>query len=305
MNKAIITGATGLVGRAVSRLLCSRGIELLCLGRKDISTEQVLKKFGDRVLYIPLPMTHIEALPKEAQDRGWKLDDSTVFYNFAWSGIKSLTDGSFGEQLTNAINAAEAVKVAKRMKCCKFINSGSMEESFIELHLNRLLEHSYQSSQTYYGLAKLAARDMSKIISYLEKIDYVHTRMSVPLDPALSQGGYISSVLKKISKNQIYDPPTSAQLYDIILLNDVSEAYYSIGLYGINKADYFIGTGRPLPLQVIFEEFHALCRDGHSEEVHEKNSSISKLFDIKPLEQETGFVASGGLEQILSTLERP
>ena len=37
MNKAIITGASGMVGMSVAKHLSSMGVELLCLGRKNFN----------------------------------------------------------------------------------------------------------------------------------------------------------------------------------------------------------------------------------------------------------------------------
>lgn len=303
MNKAIITGATGLIGTAVSAFLCLRGIQVMCLGRRQLNSEEVLKTFGHHVMYIQLPMGEIHSLPEEARTRGWELDKNTVFYNFAWSGKETLADGGFGDQLANATSAAEAVKVAKIMKCSKFINSGSMEESFIEHYLSGERKKMYKSMQTYYGLAKLAARNMCKMVSYLEKIDYIHTRMSVPLDVNLSKGGYIASTLEKIFRNKTYTPPTSSHLYDIVLLDDVARAFYLIGLRGRNKADYCIGTGRPQSLQSFFEDFGRICGGGSLMEYQGQEDSLLKLFDTNALELETGFTASSGLEQIISNMK--
>lgn len=300
MKKAIITGSTGLVGSAVARYLCSKEIQLLCLGRKNLSPEHISKQFGSDVLYISLSMNQIASLPLEAQTRGWELDESTVFYNFAWSGKKSLADGGYGDQLINATSAAEAVKIAKIMKCCKFINSGSMEESFIEAYLSGGDRKAYHSNQTYYGLAKLASRDMCTMISYLDAIDYIHTRMSVPLAADLSNGGYVSSTLRKIFENENYDPPVSNSLFDIVLLNDVARAYYLIGMKGRNKANYYIGTGKQRQLRQYFEDFSKLCNGRLEEEV--QAGHISKLFDVQTMRRELGFIASQGFEQVLAAL---
>jgi nucleoside-diphosphate-sugar epimerase len=247
-------------------------------------------------------MSQIDSLPHVAETRGWKLDETTVFYHFAWSGEKGLADGCFGDQLANATNAAEAVKVAKKMKCSKFINSGSMEETFIEDYLKGRRSGVYNSNQTYYGLAKLASRNMCTVTSYLEGIDYVHTRMSVPLAPDLSKGGYIASTLRKIFRDEAYDPPVTKTLFDIVLLDDVARAYYLIGIKGNNKADYLIGSGKQSTLRQYFETFSRLCEGNLAEEVQIASNSNSKLFNIQTLEKEVGWTASQGLEKILSTL---
>ena len=91
--------------------------------------------------------------------------------------------------------------------------------------------------------------------AYLEKIDYIHTRLSVPLSSDLSVGGYIPQTLKKIVQNQDYDMPKNEQLFDIISSKDVASAYYLLGLKGLNKFDYYIGYGDPIKLSDYFFQF--------------------------------------------------
>ena len=48
MNRAIITGANGLVGMSVAKYLSSLDVQLLCLGRKNLSAQNSEKYFGTR-----------------------------------------------------------------------------------------------------------------------------------------------------------------------------------------------------------------------------------------------------------------
>ena len=111
------------------------------------------------------------------------------FLSFCMGGVDRLTDGNIEDQLKNVTFSANAIKVAKKIGCLKFVNSGTIEETYAEWHLNN--KSKYNSSQANYAMAKLAARDMCKMVAYLEKIDYVHTRLSVPLSPDLTKGGYV------------------------------------------------------------------------------------------------------------------
>jgi nucleoside-diphosphate-sugar epimerase len=300
-EKAIITGATGMLGMSVAKYLSSLGVQLLCLGREYRGPEQVTQDFGRGSRYLRLPMQNIKLLPEESRSFGWEAGGDTVFYNFAWGGQKGLTDGKFSDQLDNVVWAAEAVKAAKKMGCTKFVNSGSMEETFIEEFLRGNRMQAYSSTQTYYGLAKLAARDMCRMTSYLEGIDYVHTRMSVPLAPDLSKRTYISSTIRKILKGEPCEPPISESLYDLVLLDDVNQAYHLIGLNGRNKADYFIGTGRPATLRQHFDRLSSLSAGKKNTEI-EQVTNQCHLFDVRQLEQDTGFVASLGIDGVVSTL---
>lgn len=302
IDKAIIMGASGMLGMSVAKYLDSLGIKLLCLGREYLSSEQVKQNFGQEASYLRLAMKDIARLPEESRSLDWKPGENTVFYNFAWGGKNGLTDGTFSDQLDNAIWAAEAVKVANLIGCTKFVSSGSMEETFIEDFLKNNRTSSYDSTQTNYGLAKLAARDMCKIVSYFEGIDYIHTRMSVPLAPDLSSGAYISRTIKKVLRSESYDPPMSKHLYDIVFLDDVVRAYHLIGLRGRNKADYFIGTGRPATLRQHFNSLSHLNDGLNCTESEQAKNQHQHLFDISQLKQDTGFIASLKFDKTLLAL---
>lgn len=298
MNKAIISGASGLVGMSVAKHLSSLGVQLLCLGRKNFSTQDCHKYFGNKSKYISLSMRDISSLPEYIKKIGWSSCEGAVFYNFAWSGKNSLADGSFGDQLQNAIWSAEAVKVAKKIGCSKFINSGSMEETFIELFSKLTNKCEYKSTQTNYGLAKLATRDMCRMVAYIESIDYIHTRMSVPIDSDLSKGTYISSTIKAILKGEEYEKPQSASLYDLVLLEDVVRAYQLIGEKGVNQADYYIGIGKPASLQQHFDYLSCISDGRYVVEDDLVESNNARLFDVQTIRKETGFVAAMGIQNI-------
>jgi nucleoside-diphosphate-sugar epimerase len=292
MNKAIITGASGLIGMSVAKYLSSFDIQLLCLGRQNLSEEECNKYFGRKSKYINLPMNNIALLPDKLKTRGWGSFEDAVFYNFAWSGNNSLADGSLSDQLQNAICSADAVKVAKALGCSKFINSGSMEETFLDTFLKSRVKQPFRSAQTNYGIAKLASRDMSKMVAYNERIDYIHTRISVPLDASLTKGTYINSIIKKIINKEEYETPQSMSLFDLVLLEDVAHAYYLIGQKGLNKADYYIGRGTPATLIQHFQRINQLiCGGGDNQNDSVKNSQV-QLFDTEPLRRDTGFVPS-------------
>lgn len=304
MDKAIITGATGLLGMSVAKYLSSFGVQLVCLGRQNLSAQDCYKYFGEQSKYIRLAMKNITALPEKLKTIGWGSCEGAVFYNFAWSGNNRLADGVFSAQLQNAVCSAEAVKVAKAVGCGKFISAGSFEETFIEAFLKAKNSQKYESAQANYGLAKLASRDMCKIVAYIEGIDYIHTRMSVPLDSSLSKGGYIVSTMRKILNGEGYEEPQSTSLFDLVLLEDVARAYHLIGQKGVNKADYYIGTGKPATLGQHFEYLIQLI-DGQYEF---NNDSVmnghARLFDIQKLRQDTGFLAALGLENVIAKVSK-
>jgi len=289
MKKAIVTGATGLVGRAVVGQLAQAGVEVLCVGRRKLTPLEAKEYFECGVSYLSLEMSDIEELPAEINALKWIAGESCVFYHFAWSGDHKLTDGSFEKQLKNATYAANALKVAKKLGCVKFINSGTMEETYAQRHIQDK-NASYLPSQLNYTIAKLASRDMCRMVAYLEKMDYIHTRLSVPLKPDLSEGNYIAKTLKEITQGRSYQEPKNKQLFDVILVDDVARAYLLIGKHGRNKADYFIGTADPTTLGDYFKDYERIV-EGSTVSGNDKQypAADKKLFDISELLKDTGF----------------
>lgn len=299
MDSAVITGATGLIGCALAKHLSGLGIPLLCLGRRVISGNKVREYFGETAEYKSLSMDKISFLPEIIQSLSWRSGDNTVFFHFAWSGRNGLADGSLVDQLNNAVWAAEAIKAAKNIGCKKFVNSGSIQESFAEQHAAAESCPEIALEQLNYSLAKLASRDMCKMMAYIEGIDYVHTRISVPLASDLSKGTYIARTLRQIMDGKVFENPRNESLYDFVLLEDLTRAYFKIGEQGLNKRDYFIGPSQPAYLKQHFETFKTLV-NGEDIQVRADTMKTPHFFDSRPLYDDTGFVPKMGLKDIVS-----
>ena len=60
MDHAIISGSTDLIGLALVKFLISKKIKVLCLGRNNLSSSDVIKKFGQKVDYLSIDMKNIQ-----------------------------------------------------------------------------------------------------------------------------------------------------------------------------------------------------------------------------------------------------
>ena len=302
MDQAIISGANGLIGYELTKYLISKNIKVICLGSKIFEESNLANLPLKKEYYFRLPMEEISGLPKLLEEKNIEIGRKSVFYNFAWRGNKKLTDGNIKEQINNAIYCAEAVKSASKLGCCKFINAGTIEETNAEYYLKNKYPEKHKQNQIFYTLAKLSSRDMCLITAYLEKIDYIHTRLSVPLDPTLKKGSYISSTLKKILNSDEYTKPESKQLYDIIFLDEVVNSYFLIGEKGKNKANYFIGTGKPLTLEQYFDYFKNILKDEYKFPPVKYKESDLEIFSTEDLKLDTGFKIENHFKDIKNYL---
>lgn len=299
MKRAIVTGSTGLVGSSVVKYLLEKKISVLALGRNKLSSENLIEKFGQYVQYLNIEMDDIESLPQKIKTIDFQIGQECVFFNFAWGGNNSLTDGEFEKQFRNSINSSNAVKIASILGCSKFVNCGTIQESIAELSIKN--NSKFNNSQRDYSISKIASRDMCLIIAYLEKIDYIHTRLSVPINPNLINSGYIPNVLSNIMNGKEYSKPQNDQLFDITHIDDVSKAYYLIGINGKNKSDYYIGPSLPMTLSDYFkiaENFY-----NHDEFKMKINLSNQTIFNNRSLLDETNFRFSYDFINILKRIK--
>lgn len=285
MKQAIVTGSSGYIGSAVIKKLLENKIEVLSVSRKK---DNVINPNSSHNLlkHVYLDLNNIDLLPREISNNNWSIGKECVFYNFAWSGSQKLMDGTIEDQLLNVKYSANSVKVASQIGCSKFINSGSIEESFVENHINKFWNtQKFKSNNVNYAISKLASRNMCNLLAYLNKIDYVHTRFSAAIDKDLKGAGYILDVIRKIKNGQPYENPSNEGLFDIIDLEDLSNAYYLLGINGINKIDYFIGSGFPRKLVDYFLYFENLVK--HNKLTPLKTYNEFEYFNVSDLTRET------------------
>ena len=281
MKQAIVLGATGYIGSKVVKTLIKDDISVLAIGRSDIEkVKKILPIDSIKLIYLQLDIQNIEELVKTNKWIRWCSNYDTVFYNFAWLGVYKLTDGTLEDQLKNVGLGSKAVEISSKLGCKKYINAGSQEEYLLDVYLkNSWQKKSYNINSLNYASAKLINRDMSMLIAYLHKIDYINTRFSIVIDANLSGNGYINKTLRKIKNNEDFEQPKNIQLFEIIDLEELAKAYVLIGKYGKNKADYYIGNGITHGLTEYFDMFLA-CKSVDSKKIlYLKEGKHSKYFD--------------------------
>jgi len=304
MERAIVAGASGFVGSAVVRMLLGKGVNVVALGRKLFeNTELSLLNSEPELTYFQIDNSQMDELPERLSSVDWDVGGACVFYNFSWSGGESLTSGVVEDQINNVFSSVAMVKVASKLGCKKFVSVGTQEEKFMDDYLvEGWKKRSYSSSHDIYALAKISSRDQTKLAAYLNRIDFIHTRFSVPIDEALNGDGYVNSTLRKIYSNDEYTPPINKQFFDFIPLNELARAYYLIGMRAENRAEYFIGTGTARTLGEYFSRFsdivggRSVCDSHPDTSVHD--------FEIKQITDEIGFKVQYNFDDIAIKLER-
>lgn len=250
MKQAIITGATGFIGSHLSNFLAYHGIKVYALGRKKINevpNTTFIK--SDLIHYVNVSMQDISMLPNILINEMETLDDC-VFFNFAWGGSNGLSDLDVEAQLNNALWTLDAYNVAANLKCSKFIHVGTMEEAFADKYLLKDFHGDNEYNRhLIYSIAKRTSRNLLKTIYHSGGPDLIIASNSHIMGPNDRRDSFLTTVMRHIVENKPLNLTSCIQNFDVVSVYDCVRAYKLIAEKGINKSEYWIGSGKPQQLK--------------------------------------------------------
>lgn len=297
MKKAVISGATGSIGRALIDKLLDENVEVTVLYHKN----------SNRIDQIPAN-PHIQRICcslDEFKAYQPKSRDFDVFYHLAWAGTTGAARNDTQLQLKNIEYTLDAVELAARMGCRKFVGAGSQAE--YGLSDKPLAPDSLVRPFTGYGMAKLAAGQLSRL--KCRQLHISHSWMRVfsvygKFDP---RGSVIRSSIDKFKKNESADFSKGEQMWDFLNARDAGEAFYLVG-NDTTRAEsvYCLGSGHAAPLREYIEKIYELS--GSSSAInfgaipYSENQIMFLQADISSLTEDTGFVPKISFEQGIKEL---
>ena len=243
IKRAIIYGATGVVGRALLQLLLANGVEVLVLGRQGGRTEALppLKNLTCRTCSLA-DLAHLEngaGVPYDA------------FFHLGWAGTNGEARGDLALQLKNLNAALAAVRTAARFGCRVFVGAGSQAEYGVQ---NVPLTPSTATlPQNAYGAAKLAAGHLTREAAKVLHLRHIWVRIVSVYGPHDNARAVFSYVASELLNGRTPALTEGRQLWDYLYANDAAEALWRLALNGQNGATYVLGSGSTRPLRDYIE----------------------------------------------------
>lgn len=296
IKRAVITGATGAIGTALINELIKHNIEVLVLCRegsernKNIPTNPLVKcVFCD-----------ISELNKfKVEDKGYD-----VFYHLAWLGTTGEARNDMYLQNLNVKYAIDALYLAKRLGCRRFIGAGSQAEyGRVE---GVLTPDTPVNPETGYGIAKLSASLMTR--QEAEKIGMEHIWIRVlsvygPFDTPYSM---VASTVNRLKQNIIPEFTKGEQMWDYLHSYDAARAFYLAADKGKSGKAYVLGSGKAMPLKeyirIIGRVINPDCEIKLGAIEYADKQVMHLEADITELTKDTGFVPEIEFEYGIKTL---
>lgn len=299
MKKVVVTGACGFIGKALTIKLLQEGQKVYAVDvNKDLIDE--LKLYGD-VISIEASFEDYYNLHSSIRD-----EDIDVFYHFAFHGSfgsESLKD--YKIQLTNTIATCNAVMLAIKLKAKKFVFASSINELEVKNYINK--DKIEPRFTCIYSAAKIACEIIGKTLAYNYGIEFVSGLISMPFGYGNKAMTLPNILISKLNKNEVPKLVTGNNKYDLIYIDDVVNAFISIGEKGINQKSYYVGHRKLKTFREIVTDIRNIINPNIELVFGEYKDNLDmdySLIDLDALYNDTGFECKADFkESILKTAE--
>ena len=296
MKKAIITGAGGFIGSALTRKLLENGVDVVAISRHfssdfptnsstDSSMKSSIKKFE---IEISEEQDLLNVIP---HDKHSEYDEYDAFYHLVWKGVNGKDKADPIVQIENIRTTLNCASVAKKLGCKKFLCSGTIAEQAV----NSLSELKKTNQGMLYAVAKHCAHLLLETYCKAVGQYFIWMQFSNVYGPKNKTGNLVSYTIEELLAGREATFGPALQPYDFIFIDDLIEAVYTLGVKEnkeIKKNFYYIGSGQARILKdYLLEIGKILCKPELVKIGIRPNDGISyteDMFDISSLVSEIG-----------------
>lgn len=300
--RVVITGPTGAIGHALIEKCISHGDEVLAICRKGSSRIKTLPR-DSKVTVLELSLSDYVDYINSAATPDAPYD---VFYHFAWNGTTGSSRNDTDLQAGNIQYALSAVRLASFLGCKTFIGAGSQAEYGRVEGLLRADTPVFPENG--YGIAKLCAGQLTRILCGQLGIKHIWTRILSVYGPYDGEGSMIISSLRKMMSGEEACFTKGEQEWDYLYSDDAANAMYLIAQKGLDGKVYVIGSGKTRKLR----DYIYIMDENVSPAIHPDLGAIPYsdkqvmylCADIKELTEDTGFIPAVDFEEgIVKTIQ--
>lgn len=300
-----LTGATSMIGVALIKKCIEKGFEVLAFANPNSKRLDIIPK-DDNVKIVECALDGL-------RDFNAYGDECDYFFHIAWAATSHAGRNDVNAHIDNIEYTIDAVNLASKLKCKKFIGTGSQAE-YGRVGVP-LAGNTPVNPETPYGVAKLAAGGMSRIRSTQLGMEHNWVRILSSYGPNDTPQSLISKLIQALKNGEHFATSQGIQIWDFIHCDDVAEALLAVAINGKNGKVYPIGSGIGRPLkdfvedvcsivdtQMENEQGTSICHVGFGEIQYGPLQVMHLMADISELSADTGFVPKVLFEEGVKSL---
>jgi len=247
MKKVIITGPTGAIGHALIDECIDNDVEIFAVCRHNSRRSSFLPQ-NKLVHLVEVELADLQSAKKLIPH------DCDALYHLAWAGTFGAdARNNMPEQIKNIQYTLDAVKLASMCGCKTFIGAGSQAEyGRVE---GKLSDKTSTFPDNGYGMAKLCAGQMSRIVAHKLDIKHMWTRILSVYGPYDGDYTMVMSTIHKLLEGEKPSFTKGEQMWDYIYTKDIGGIMFALGgEKSIDGKIYCIGSGTVRPLYKYIED---------------------------------------------------
>lgn len=285
MKRIIITGPTGAIGHALIEKALSEGAEVYAVCHQN----------SKRISTLPChPLLHVVLCNLDELDslKNKISGPCDIFYHLAWVGTTGEARNNVELQEKNILFTLMAVKAAVSLQCCTFIGTGSQAE--YGRTNDKLSAETPTFPETGYGIAKLSAGQLSRLLCQQKGIRHIWVRVLSVYGPYDGNNSMIMNTIKRLLYNELPDLTEGVQKWDYLYSKDAASALWIIGEKGHDKSIYVLGSGEAKPLKdyimQLYKATGAKVPLGFGKIPYSEGQIMYLCANIDSLHTDTGFM---------------
>lgn len=292
-----ITGATGMIGRALISNALSKGDNVIAICRPNSRRIDSLPD-SDRLEVIESDISGY------ADIKGIRSCD--LFFHLAWKETFGASRDDVHLQCENIAYALDSVDLAHSWNAIAFVGAGSQAEyGRQECPLNGDTPVDPTSG---YGIAKYAAGKLCGLSCSQKGMRFNWARILSVYGNDDADHTLVKYVINTILDGGTPELTPCEQKWDYIHSNDAAEAMYAIGVKGVDSRTYCIGSGDPKPLRWYVERIrdaaNPVAELKFGARQYYPHQPMMLCADITQLTKDTGFTPTVKFEDGISEVVR-
>lgn len=283
LKQYIVTGAAGFLGcNLVERLMREENAHIYAVVRPNsphnariVDSEQCTLVFADLAEY-----AHLDKLIGEPCD---------VFFHLAWQGARD----DFAAQYGNIVHTLSALEAAVRLRCHRFICTGSQAEYGRQTAL--ITEETCPYPGDAYGAAKLAACALSRVRAAELGIEWLWGRVFSLYGKYEQEGRMLPALAESLREGKPFAlSSTGAQNWDYLYAADAADALLALVERGRTGEIYNIAHGDYRPLHDFIAEAQSTIAPNAAVSYGEGTGNFSLQVSVDKLRRDTGWQPTTG-----------
>ena len=260
---------------------------------KNISVLAFVRKGSSKIERLPSSslVKIIECDLAQMKDFDCESLSADVFIHFGWAFTDKIGRNDVSKQLKNVQYTVDAVHLAKRLGCRKFVGAGSQAEYGTP---NVILKADTPVNPLIpYGVAKYAAGQFSAMECKKEGLEYNWVRILSVYGENDNEGTLLNQLIYNAKNNIPMGLSGCEQIWDYLHEDDAGAAFVDVAESGVDGKIYPLGSGVGRALKECIQDVVSLLNPNYKPEYgkypYSPTQPMYLVADVKELEKDTGW----------------